>query len=298
MDQISKRITVPQNWKDYELIDCGDSEKLERFGDIVLIRPEPGAPWPKTLSNEEWNKLHDIKFISHSNTKGEWIKKSKNISDEWTIRFQHKDIEIKFRLALTAFKHIGIFPEQAANWDYIASTIKSFKNPSPKVLNLFAYTGGASLISRATGAETTHVDSIKQVITWANKNQELSRLKDIRWIVEDALKFVKREIKRGNTYHGIILDPPAYGHGPKGEKWKLENQIEEMIKDVISLLDPQEHFLILNTYTSGFFSENIEYLLRNAFPKVKNLETGDLYLPSSSGKNLTISSYGRFRKIV
>src|SRR5690606_16497227 len=124
------------------------------------------------------------------------------------------------------------------------------------------------------------------------------RLKDIRWIVEDALKFVKREIKRGNTYHGIILDPPAYGHGPKGEKWKLENQIEEMIKDVISLLDPQEHFLILNTYTSGFFSENIEYLLRNAFPKVKNLETGDLYLPSSSGKNLTISSYGRFRKIV
>src|SRR5690606_12380 len=260
MDQISKRITVPRTWKDYELIDCGDSEKLERFGDIVLIRPEPGAQWPKTLSNEEWIKRHDIKFISHSTTKGEWVKKSKNISDEWAINFQHKDIEIKFRLALTAFKHIGIFPEQAANWDYIASTIKSFKTPSPKVLNLFAYTGGASLISQATGAETTHVDSIKQVITWANKNQELSELKNIRWIVEDALKFVKREIKRGNTYNGIILDPPAYGHGPKGEKWKLENQIEEMIKDVITLLNPQEHFLILNTYTSGFFSENIESL--------------------------------------
>lgn len=298
MDQISKRITIPSNWKDYELIDCGDSEKLERFGDIVLIRPEPGAQWPKALSNEEWTKVHDIRFVTHSATKGEWIKKSKNTPTEWTIGFQHKDIEIKFRLSLTAFKHIGIFPEQAANWDYIASTIEAFKTPSPKVLNLFAYTGGASLISQAARAETTHVDSIKQVITWANKNQELSGLKDIRWIVEDALKFVKREIKRGNTYHGIILDPPAYGHGPKGEKWKLENQIEEMVEDVISILNPQEHFLILNTYTSGFFSENIESLLRKSSTKIKNLETGELYLPSSTGQKLTISSFGRFRKFI
>jgi len=297
MDQIpSKLITVPSTWKDYELIDCGDSEKLERFGNIILIRPEPSAIWPKTLLDEEWIKQHDIKFISHSNTKGEWVKKSKLIPDEWVIDFQNRDINIKLRLALTAFKHIGIFPEQAANWDYIASSIRSFKNPAPKVLNLFAYTGGASLMARACGAETTHVDSIKQIITWANKNQELSGLKNIRWIVEDALKFVKREIKRGNTYNGIILDPPAYGHGPKGEKWKLENQIEEMIKDVIKLLDPNEHFLILNTYTTGFFSDNIEFLLKKAFPLIKNLETGELYLQASTGKKLPISAYGRFRK--
>jgi len=153
-------------------------------------------------------------------------------------------------------------------------------------------------MARAAGAETTHVDSIKQIITWANKNQELSGLKDIRWIVEDALKFVKREIKRGNTYHGIILDPPAYGHGPKGEKWKLENQIEELIKDVVKLLDPNAHFLILNTYTSGFFADNIEFLIRKAYPSVENLEAGQLYLPSRTGKKLPISAFGRFQKVL
>jgi len=298
MDQFSKLITIPSGWKDYELIDCGDSEKLERFGNLVLIRPEPAAHWPKALSNAEWIKLHDIKFVSHSSTKGEWIKKSQNIPDEWFIDFKNRDVKIKLRLALTAFKHIGVFPEQAANWEYIASTIRSFKTPAPKVLNLFAYTGGASLIAQASGAESTHVDSIKQIVTWANKNQELSGLNNIRWIVEDALKFVKREIKRGNTYHGIILDPPAYGHGPKGEKWKLENQIEEMISDVIKLLDPKEHFLILNTYTSGFFSDNIELLLKGAFPQVTNLETGQLYLPARTGKKLPISAFGRFRKVL
>ena len=298
MDQFSKLITIPSGWKDYELIDCGDSEKLERFGDLVLIRPEPAAHWPKALPNAEWLKLHDIKFVSHSSTKGEWIKKSQNIPDEWFIDFKNKDIRIKLRLALTAFKHIGVFPEQAANWEYIASTIRSFKTPAPKVLNLFAYTGGASLMAQASGAETTHVDSIKQIVTWANKNQELSGLSNIRWIVEDALKFVKREVKRGNTYHGIILDPPAYGHGPKGEKWKLENQIEEMISDVIKLLDPKEHFLILNTYTFGFFSDNIELLLKGAFPQVTNLETGQLYLPASTGKKMAISAFGRFRKVL
>lgn len=289
-------ITIPKTWKDYELIDCGGGEKLERFGDRILIRPEPAAHWQKTMSEEEWIKKHDIRFISRSATKGEWIKKNKSIPDEWSIDYQNKDIHLKFRLALTAFKHVGIFPEQAANWDYIAATIRSFKKPQPKVLNLFAYTGGASLIARAYGAETTHVDSIKQVITWANGNQQLSGLKDIRWLVEDALKFVKREIKRGNTYNGIILDPPAYGHGPKGEKWKLENQIEEMIHDVVKLLDKEEHFMILNTYTSGFFSKNIETLLREAMPQIKNLETGELYLPATTGKKLPISAFGRFKK--
>jgi len=291
-------ISIPKRWKDYELIDCGGFEKLERFGERVLIRPEPAADWPKTLPETEWLKRHDIRFVSHSATRGEWIKKFENIPDEWFMGYQNRDIQLKFRLALTSFKHIGLFPEQAANWDYIAATLRSFKKAQPKVLNLFAYTGAASLVARACGAETTHVDSIRQVVTWANENRQLSGLKDIRWLVEDALKFVKREIKRGNTYNGIILDPPAYGHGPKGEKWKLENQIEEMIQDVVKLLDKEEHFLILNTYTPGFFSKNIEALLKNAMPQIKNLETGELYLSATTGRKLPISAFGRFKKVL
>src|SRR5690606_36920876 len=141
------------------------------------------------------------------------------------------------------------FPEQAVNWDYITESVKAFETPQPKVLTLFTYTGGASLVATAAGADTTHVDSLKQRVTWASQNQDQSGLDNIRRVVEDALKFVKRELKRGNKYNGIILDPPAYGHGPKGEKWKLEDHIMEMMRDVVQLLDPEEHFLILNTYS-------------------------------------------------
>jgi 23S rRNA (cytosine1962-C5)-methyltransferase len=175
--------------------------------------------------------------------------------------------------------------------------LKSFKTKNPKFLNLFAYTGGASLVAKAAGADTTHVDSIKQVVTWANTNQKLSGLKDIRWVVEDALKFVKREIKRGNTYNGIILDPPAYGHGPKGEKWKLESHLNEMVEDVIKLLDPKEHFLILNTYSDGILPSHIHSLITSSFPQVKNLETGELYLQSQTNKKIMLGSFGRFRKL-
>lgn len=290
--------TPPTAWTDYQLIDSGNGEKLERFGSVTLIRPETGANWPKSLSGEEWHQRHDARFHARSTTHGEWIKKSKNHPSEWHINYRVGQVNIKFRLALTKFKHIGIFPEQATNWQYIASTIRTFKSPTPKILNLFAYTGGASLVAKASGADVTHVDSIKQIVTWANQNQQLSGLKDIRWIVEDAIKFAKREVKRGNQYHGIILDPPAYGHGPKGERWKLEEQIEEMIEQVIELLNPQEHFLILNTYTPGFDSSNIEKLIKSKRPQVRNLETGDLYLQSPSKQKLTMSNYGRFRKIL
>ena len=197
---------------------------------------------------------------------------------------------------MTSFKHLGIFPEQAVNWDYISKNIKQFKIPEPKVLNLFAYTGGASLIAAAAGADTTHVDSIKQVVTWANENQEISGIKNIRWVVEDALKFVKRELKRGKKYNGIILDPPAYGHGPNGEKWKLEDHINEMMHDVMELLDPEEHFLILNTYSLGFSSVIIENLIRGAYPKVENLEIGELYLQATSGPKLPLGVFGKFYK--
>jgi 23S rRNA (cytosine1962-C5)-methyltransferase len=291
------QLLTPENWKDYELIDCGDFEKLERFGNVILIRPEPQAVWGKGLPESDWTKLHHIRFKGRSATSGEWIKKDQKTPDRWHINYKNEDITLQFRLALTSFKHLGIFPEQAVNWDYIIKCIKSFKNKQPKVLNLFAYTGGASLAACAAGAETTHVDSIKQVVSWANENQTLSGLENIRWTVEDALKFVKREVKRGRKYNGIILDPPAYGHGPNGEKWKLEDNIKEMMEDVVKLLDEDEHFLILNTYSLGFSSVIVENLIRSSFPEVQNLESGELYLQASSGYKLPLGVFGKFCKI-
>ena len=291
------QLLTAENWKDYELIDCGDFEKLERFGNVILIRPEPQAVWGKGLPESEWTKLHHIRFKGRSATSGEWIKKDQKTPDRWHINYKNGDITLKFRLALTSFKHLGIFPEQAVNWDYIIKCIRSFKTEQPKVLNLFAYTGGASLAACAAGAETTHVDSIKQVVSWANENQTLSGLENIRWTVEDALKFVKREVKRGRKYNGIILDPPAYGHGPNGEKWKLEDNIKEMMEDVVKLLDDEEHFLILNTYSLGFSSVIVENLIRSSFPEVQNLESGELYLQASSGYKLPLGVFGKFCKI-
>ncbi|MNJ97674.1 Ribosomal RNA large subunit methyltransferase I [compost metagenome] len=289
------QLLTPTHWKDYELIDCGDFEKLERFGNLVLSRPEPQAVWKKVLSPEEWKKKAHISFKGRSATSGEWVKHNKSVPDRWNVNYQNDEVSINLRLGLTSFKHVGVFPEQAVNWDYISSSIKNFKTPSPKVLNLFAYTGAASLIAKAAGADTTHVDSIKQVVNWANENQELSKLKDVRWVVEDALKFVKRELKRGKKYNGIILDPPAYGHGPNGEKWKLEDHIQEMMQDVVQLLDPEEHFLILNTYSMGFSSVIVENLITTSFPQVKNLETGELFLQATSGIKLPLGVFGKFR---
>jgi 23S rRNA (cytosine1962-C5)-methyltransferase len=287
-------LLTPTHWKDYELIDCGDFEKLERFGNLILSRPEPQAVWKKTLSESEWKKQTHIRFKGRSATSGEWIKSANQIPDRWNVQYTNDDVTISLRLGLTSFKHVGVFPEQAVNWDYISSCVKKIKTPSPKVLNLFAYTGAASLVAKAAGADTTHVDSIKQVINWANENQELSNLKDVRWVLEDALKFVKRELKRGKKYNGIILDPPAFGHGPNGEKWKLEDHIQEMMHDVVQLLDEEEHFLILNTYSLGFSSVIVENLIKTSFPQVKNLETGELYLQATSGVKLPLGVFGKF----
>ncbi|HRG38181.1 MAG TPA: class I SAM-dependent methyltransferase [Bacteroidia bacterium] len=287
-------LLTPQNFKDYELIDVGNFEKLERFGQYITIRPEPQAVWDKTLNQAEWEKRAHIKFVSKSSSSGEW-KKLKQMPDQWQIRYQinNSDASIHFRLGLTSFKHVGIFPEQASNWDFIYQTVKEMKTPSPRVLNLFAYTGGASLVAKAAGADITHVDSIKQVVSWSKENMQLSNLTDIRWVVEDALKFVKREEKRGNKYNGIILDPPAFGHGPNGEKWKLEDNINEMISVVLRLLDDNEHFLILNAYSLGFSSLIIENLLKEKAGK--NLHTGELYLQATAGNKLPLGVFGRFK---
>lgn len=317
------QLLSPQNFKDYELIDVGGFEKLERFGQYITIRPEPQAVWDKSLSNIEWEKRAHIKFFPRSSSSGEW-KKLKQMPDQWKISYEigamrtekkkeerlyeqisklpTSNSQLIFRLGLTSFKHVGVFPEQASNWDYIYDTVKAMKTSSPagggqegapKVLNLFAYTGGASLAAKAAGADVTHVDSIRQVVTWSKENMDLSALENIRWVVEDALKFVKREEKRGNKYNGIILDPPAFGHGPNGEKWKLEDNINEMMKGVLNLLDDKEHFLILNAYSLGFSSLIIENLLRGKAGK--NLNVGELYLQATEGNKLPLGVFGRFR---
>jgi 23S rRNA (cytosine1962-C5)-methyltransferase len=290
-------LLTPASFPDYELIDTGNFEKLERFGKYITIRPEPQAVWSKNLSEKEWEKQAHVKFIPKSSSAGTW-KNLKEMPDRWNIRYQlsgmnKKETQLTFRLSLTSFKHIGIFPEQAVNWDYIFDSIKSLKVEQPKVLNLFAYTGGASLAAKAAGADITHLDSIRQVVTWAKENMELSGLKDIRWMVEDAMTYVKREIKRGKKYHGIILDPPAYGHGPKGESWKLEDEINEMMSMIFQLLE-DNYFLILNTYSLGFSSLIIENIFKN-YTK-DNFETGELYLQSTTNQKLPLGVFGRICK--
>ena len=283
----------PNSFKDYELIDSGNFEKLERFGEFITIRPEPQAIWNKIKSNQEWEKLAHTRFEAKSSSAGNWIK-MKQMPDRWIIKYGN---QLSFRLALTSFKHVGIFPEQAVNWDYIQQQIAKIKDKPVKFLNLFAYTGGASLAAKAAGADVTHVDSIKQVVSWANENQTHSGLKDTRWVVEDAMKFVKREIRRGNTYHGIIMDPPAYGHGTNGESWKLEKQLMELIEDSQQLLNKDEHFLILNTYSLGFSSLIIENLFQQTIHKNSTLEIGELYLPSSTHQKLPLGVFGRFSNL-
>jgi 23S rRNA (cytosine1962-C5)-methyltransferase len=296
----------PAHFSEYELIDSGGFEKLERFGQYITIRPEPQAVWNKNLSEEEWKQRAHVKFVPVSSSNGKW-EFLKKMPENWEIVYNPKtaenslqELNLTFNLALTKFKHVGIFPEQSVNWDFIYSKLQTIKQhmEKPKVLNLFAYTGGSSLAACAGGAETYHVDSIKQVVSWANRNMESSGLKDIRWVVEDAVKFVKREVKRGKIYQGIILDPPAYGHGTDGEKWKLEDQINEMIFDVLSLLDKEHHFFILNTYSLGFSSLIIENLMLDNLKKFdfKNVEPsfGELYIPSSTKQKLPLGVYCRF----
>lgn len=287
-------LLTPTGFKDYELIDCGNFEKLERFGNFVTIRPEPQALWDPRLSKREWDQRANVRFVPNSSSSGTW-KKMRDMHDRWKIGYRLANSlpkpgpTINFRLGLTSFKHVGIFPEQASNWDYIYSCVQSLKTENPRVLNLFAYTGGASLAAKAAGADATHLDSIKQVVTWARENMEISDLSDIRWVVEDAFTFVKREVKRGKKYHGIILDPPAYGHGTEGQKWKLEDMINDMMKHVLQLLDEKEHFLLLNTYSLGFSSLIIDNLLDHR----KGVETGELYLDSAQGDKLPLGVFGR-----
>ncbi len=296
----------PQNWKDYELLDSGRGAKLERFGEYVLARPEPKALWDKSMTDAEWNRLAHTRFTpgagfgkAGKEDSGTW-ERLRNMPDQWWIRYNGGP-NFSLRLGLTSFKHVGVFPEQAANWDYIfkqTSDIAAKTGSRPKVLNLFAYTGAASLAAKCAGADVTHLDSVRQVVTWAHGNQDRSGLQDIRWVVEDAMKFANREAKRGNLYQGIILDPPAYGHGPDGEKWKLDECLFDMMKTVGKILAPENSFLVLNLYSNGFSAILGETVVRQAFGLAPDtvLESGELVLRDRFGKNLPLSIFVRLRR--
>ena len=286
------------DFRDYELIDSGDFEKLERFGRIVTRRPEPQAIWHKSLSEGEWQRLADASFLrdEKSEERGEWRVKPQT-PDRWTIAYRYKEMQLKMRLAMTSFKHVGIFPEQAANWNFIYDNCLALKaKRQPRVLNLFAYTGGATLAARAAGADVTHVDSVKQVVTWSRENMEQSGLDGVRWIVEDALKFVRREVRRGNRYDGIILDPPAYGRGANGEKWVLQEHIGEMLACCAELLEERDAFLVLNLYSMGLSSTLARTAVRQTFGEPQMEQYGELTFTDRAGKELPLGTYYRFKR--
>jgi len=296
-------LLTPVHHSDYELIDTGNREKLERYGKYILARPEPQAVWQKSKSEDEWKKLADAWYVrstgqetrKHESDKGTWTRK-RSMPEQWLISYQYKEMSLKFRLGLTSFGHIGVFPEQAENWNYIYDFLTHNKDQQQaprKVLNLFAYTGGASLAARAAGAEVTHVDSVKQVITWAREDMEASGLDNIRWVVEDALKFVAREARRGNQYDGIILDPPAYGRGPEGEKWVLEDSIDEMISLCSKILKPGTSFFILSLYSMGLSSVIGENLLKTHLKGLTEIQSGEMYFPDQSGRKLPLGTFAR-----
>lgn len=288
-------IFAAPRWKDYELIDTGDKEKLERFGRYIIRRPEPQAIWNKSLPDAKWQQLANATFTRKrsdhyrdADPEGQWQRN--DMPETWQMSIFPQMPNLKMRLGLTSFKHVGIFPEQACNWTWLTEKLQDKQNP--KVLNLFAYTGAASLVSQACGADTVHLDAVKQMISWARENMELSHLDNIRWVVEDALKFVQREVKRGNKYDCIILDPPAYGRGPKGEKWLIEEHLPAMLENVGSLLKKDGH-LLLNVYSIGLSSLILQNLVMQVFPDV-TLELGELCIADRAGRHLPLSIVARF----
>jgi len=285
----------PEQHTEYQLIDSGGFEKLERFGPFILSRPEPQAIWDKSMTEKEWADKSNAVFKRDKNSqeKGQWVSKA-DMPERWVMQYRSGPLHLRAKLALSSFKHVGVFPEQATNWDYIAKKVKQIPEDKPNVLNLFAYTGIASLAAKASGADVTHVDAVKQVISWSRENMELSGLDNIRWVVEDALKFVNREVRRGNQYNGIILDPPAYGRGPDGEKWLLEENLNEILRLCALLLKKENFFFIINLYSLGFSALILENLIKAHFGDQINHEFGELFIPDSFGKKLPLGVFSRF----
>ena len=284
------------NWPDYELIDSGNFEKLERFGKYVLIRPEPQALWNRTLSEQAWKDKAHARFErdhtkkSHrdvNNENGGWTF-YKNIPTNWIIQYQ--PLKLQLKVSLTSFGHLGVFVEQIENWHYIDEQVRSFSTP-PKVLNLFAYTGAASIVAAQAGAEVTHLDAVKNVVTWANENRQVSNAPEIRWIVDDALKYVKRQRNKGAVFQGIIIDPPAYGRGPGGEKWVLEENINELIEHCSKIIDKEHFFVLLNLYSMGLSGTIGVNLLKSHFGV--DGKWGENLVFSETGFNLPLCTWVR-----
>jgi len=288
-------ILITKKSKDYELIDSGEGEKLERFGKIVVARPDPQALWSK-LRLAEWKKADAVFFREE---KSGW-KINKNVPDNWFIELGG----LKFKIHLSAFKHVGLFPEQAGNWEWIGESIRSLKSVKSvkierpvNILNLFGYTGGATLAAAKAGDEVCHVDGSKVAINWAKDNAEASGLVDkpIRWILDDAIKFVKREIKRGRRYDGIVMDPPAFGHGPGGEMWKIEDNFLELLDLCFQVLSEQPLFFLINGYASGYSAlayKNNLLELKNKFGG--EIEAGELAIEEGGGRLLPCGIYARW----
>ena len=260
--------------KDYELIDSGDFEKLERFGQYVTRRPEPQAIWRKSLPEQEWRRRADASFLreERSEERGEW-KFKPHVPSRWVVGFDYRGMSLKMRLAFTSFKHVGIFPEQAANWEFIYDRCEALraKGTTPKVLNLFAYTGGATVACTYAGATVCHVDAAKNMVERAKENMRLSGLenKPVRYIVDDCKKFVQREIRRGKKYDAIIMDPPSYGRGPNGEMWKLENELYSLVELCKEVLSDNPLFFLINSYTTGLQPQVIKNILKLILPEGK-----------------------------
>ena len=282
---------IAQNWKDYEVIDTSNGEKLERWGNYILLRPDPQVIWDTPRQAKEWKKLNAHYHRSNKGG-GEW--EFFSLPDEWDIRYHN----LTFRLKPFSFKHTGLFPEQAVNWDWVSDIITNAGRPL-KVLNLFAYTGGATLAAAKAGAAVTHVDASKGMVTWAKENAMVSGLSNapIRYLVDDCVKFVERELRRGNTYDGIIMDPPSYGRGPKGEIWKMEENIFSFLELTAGLLSKDAKFILINSYTTGLQPAVLSYMLNTAIAKKRGgqVEASEIGLPvRESGLVLPCGACGRF----
>ncbi|MDD4931657.1 MAG: class I SAM-dependent methyltransferase [Candidatus Colwellbacteria bacterium] len=278
--------SVPENG--YELLDSGSGEKLERYGNIILSRPDPQALWPKAMSEAEWNKAS---AYYGGEGKGKWIERAE-IPEHWPIDFGG----LKFNIRLSAFKHTGIFPEHKPNWEWMDNIIRD-AGRQISVLNLFGYTGGATLAAAKAGAEVCHLDGSKVAINWAKENAKDSGLSDkpIRWILDDAATFVKREIKRGHKYDGVIMDPPAFGHGPNGEMWKIEDDLIPFLADCVKLLSENPLFLIMNGYASGYSAVAYGNMVDNFLGEKGKTEIGELTITEKGRRNLPAGIFGRWK---
>ena len=284
---------LADSWKDYEVIDCSKGEKLERWGDYILVRPDPQVIWDTPRKEKGWHKMN-AHYHRSKKGGGEW--EFFDLPQQWSIHYH----SLTFQLKPFSFKHTGLFPEQAANWDWFSELIKKAGRPV-KVLNLFAYTGGATIAAAAAGASVTHVDASKGMVTWAKENAASSGLADapIRWIVDDCVKFVEREIRRGNHYDAIIMDPPSYGRGPKGEIWKIEESIHPLVKLCAQLLVEKPLFFLINSYTTGLQPAVLSYLIGTELKRFPGKVIADeIGLPvSSNGLTLPCGASGRFEGI-